>query len=41
MPLTAWKHTEKKQTQREKKVFSEVFWGCVIPVTNNSLNDSK
>ena len=40
MPLTAWKHTEGNR-HRDKKVFSEVSGGCVIPARNNSLNDSK
>ena len=35
----------KKQTQRQKKVFTETsggcFRGCVIPVSNSSWNDSK
>ena len=31
----------KKQTQREKKVFSDTSGGCVIQVKNNTLNDSQ
>ena len=34
---TAWKHIE---THR-KKVFTKTSWGCVIPVRNNSLNDTE
>ena len=31
MPFTAWKHEErKKQTQRQKDVFSKISGGCVI-----------
>ena len=41
MPLTAWKHTEKNSHKNRKKVFNETSEGCVIPVSNNSLNDSK
>ena len=31
----------KKEEKKKKKVFSETLGGCVIPVRNNSLNDSK
>ena len=31
MPFTAWKHTEKKQTQRQQKVL--YHGGLVIPVS--------
>ena len=40
MPLTARKHTERNR-HRDKKVFSQTSGGWVIPVRNNSLNDSK
>jgi hypothetical protein len=41
MPLTAKKHTERNRHRDKKKVFSEVSGGCMNPVRNNSLNDSK
>ena len=41
IPLTAWKHAERNRHRDRKKVFSEVSGGCVIPVRNNSLHDSK
>ena len=42
MPFTAWKHTERnRHRDRKKYIFSEVSGGFVIPVRNNSLNDSK
>ena len=39
--LTAKKHTERNRHRDRKKIFSETSEGCVIPVRNNSLNDSK
>ena len=41
MPLTAWKHTERNRHTDRKKYLSQTSGGCVIPVRNNSLNDSK
>ena len=41
MPLTAWKYTERNRHRDRKKVFTGTSGGCVIPVSNNSLNDSK
>ena len=32
---------KKKQTQRQKNLFTVTSGGFVIVVTNNSLNDSK
>ena len=40
MPLTAWKHTERNR-HRDRKKFTETSRGCVIPLSNNSLNDNK
>ena len=45
MHLTAWKHTERNR-HRDRKFFllklqGVASGGCVIPVSNNSLNDSK
>ena len=40
MPFTAWKR-EKKQTQKQKNLFSMNSEGFGIEVTNNSLNESK
>ena len=39
--MPAWKHTERNRHRDRKKVFTETSVGCVIPVSNNSLNDSK
>ena len=41
MPITAWKHTERNRHRDKKKVFNKLSGGCVIPVRNNSLNDSR
>ena len=40
MPLTAWKHRERNR-HRDRKSFNDNTGSCVIPVSNNSLNDSK
>ena len=36
MPFTAWKQEERKQTQRQKNLFTMALGGFVIIVTNNS-----
>ena len=40
MPLTAWKHSERKK-QMYRTEFTETLGGYVIPVGNNSLNDGN
>ena len=40
MPLTAWKQTEKKQTERQKKVSYDFMRFLIPALQNNSLNDS-
>ena len=40
MRFTEWKE-EKKQTQRQKNLFTMTSGGFLIVVTNSSLNDSK
>ena len=41
MPLTAWKHTERIRHRDRKKYLLKTSEGWVIPLRNNSLNDSK
>ena len=41
MPLTAWKDRERNRHGDRKKIFTEISGDCMIPITNNSLNDSK
>ena len=41
MPFTAWEQEEKKQTQRQKNLFTTISRDFMIIVTNNSLIDNK
>jgi hypothetical protein len=42
MPFTALHGNIRKEIDTDiEKVFSQTSGGCVIPVKNNSLNDSK
>ena len=42
MLLTVWKHTERnRHRDRQKNFFFQASGGWVIPVSNNSLIESK
>ena len=38
MPFAGWKHEERNRHKDRKNLFTITLGGCVIVLTNNSLN---